>query len=261
LLSFGLNASLFAIATIVPAFVALFLIIRLKGLNVTYLSAATIGVLLYFFQDVLNDAGLLDVNQGFNGGSYELELVGIFVFGLVLVYALERAGSKNGTKFPPLLVPVMVALAIQLHGIGEGLEFGQFASTTLTNNLIYAIGGYGSGVAYIVHKFLECVIIGAAYLAYTPLAARRVNRDILILGAVAIIPGIIGDVLGNFVTVEGTYFFALGAGASIYVFARMGRHAFSGNDRDGYVMLALLIGFFLMFFAALLHAYAPAGSP
>ena len=256
-MNFDVSLPLFALATVIPVYVGLFLAVLPRSDKGVYLAALSVGILIWYMSDVLNDAALLDVNHGFSGGLHQALLVGLFTFALALVCVLEKAGSGGGGVPYGLTVPLVVAVAIQLHGVGEGIDFGAFAASTQSDNILQALGGYGSGVAYMLHKALEAFVIGAAYEVYAPAGSRRLVRDMLILGGVASIPGILGDIIGNFVQVETTFFFAMGAGAALYVIARLGQSAFSGKGRSSIVLTSLAVGFFAMYCAGLLHAYAP----
>src|SRR5208282_5732354 len=91
-------------------------------------------------------------------------------------------------------IPVLVALAVGIHGFGEGAGITATAATTPSTNLIDAFGGFASGVAFTLHKALEPMMVGAAYCIYAKDHAKGWNgrmKDITLLVLAFTIPGII----------------------------------------------------------------------
>ena len=152
--------------TLAPGFVGL-LLIMLAGnfMKAKYLAAYAIGIFLWFFVDTIGGSASLDVNSGFNGGGGQIALAGLFAIGLLFFFVLDR---KRNILSPQLaigkygfVIPILVAAAVGIHGLGEGAAFGGTASTTSEVSLLDAFGGYTGGVAYVLHKMLEPMIIGA----------------------------------------------------------------------------------------------------
>ena len=112
---------------------------------------------------------------------------------------------------------LLVALGIGFHSLGEGVEIGSliaysYAVAGASSNLIIAIGGLGSGVAYLMHKLLEGFVIGV----FAAAVKARLGRN-LVLGLLAGIPTMIGLTVALMVPVDSTVFFAAGAAAVIYI--------------------------------------------
>ncbi len=218
--------------TLIPAFVGL-LITILAGniLNPRYLAAFAIGIFLWFFVDTIGGAASLDVNSGFSGGGGQIALTGLFAIGLLFFFYFDR---NRNILSPPLAVakyglaiPLLVAAAVGIHGLGEGAAFGGTAALTSSTSLLDAFGGFSGGVSYILHKALEPMMIGACYCVYAKdhvtSAAGRL-RDLLLLALIRLA----GPLFGN---------------------------AQPANSRDT-IRIALLIavGLLVIYFAALFHS-------
>jgi zinc transporter ZupT len=254
---------------VLPAIVALVIIsVVARFLKARYLAAFAIGIYFWFFSDTIGDANLLGANEGFAGGFFHIALWIAFAVGLVLVISIDRdlfTPGPEGVRFG-FAIPLLVALAIGIHGFGEGAAIGATAVTTPAGNLIDAFGGFSAAVAFVVHKVLEPMIVGAAYWIYAKDHAKDMAgrvRDVVLLVLVFTIPGIIGAgsayyVVQTFPGVDFTYVFALGLGTSIYAAVRLARALFEGGATSRYestkVAILILLGFTCLYLAAMLHS-------
>jgi zinc transporter ZupT len=252
-------------ATALPGFLGLLMITgvgrRVKG---RYLAAFSLGIFMWFFVDTIGGAADLDVNAGFTGGVDQVAVVALFVVGVLLFF------SVGGNLFSPdsamgnmsLAIPLLVAVAVGIHGFGEGTAFGSTASSTPSTSLLDAFGGLTAGVAYALHKALEPMMIGACYVVYSEDRSKSAGRylsDILLLTLLFVAPSLIGATTGYYINYDASYFFALGTGTSIYAALRLARPLFlnaensisGGSIRIG---LALALGFLCIYFAALFHS-------
>src|SRR2546425_6045864 len=159
-------------STLIPAFAGLLLVVLVgMKLQTRYVAAFAFGILFWFFVDTITGAASLDVNSGFSGGAGQLAIVGLFVIGVLFFFSVDR----NRNIFSPdlaigkygLTIPVLVAVALGVHGIGEGAAFGGTAALTTSASLLDTFGGISGGVADVFHKALEPMIIGACYWAYS----------------------------------------------------------------------------------------------
>jgi len=254
-------------ATLIPPFVGLLLIIvASKFVEARYLTAFASGIFLWFFVDTISGSATLDVNSGFGGGLAQVTVVILFLAGVLFFFLVDR----NRDIFSPesaigkygVIIPVLVAAAIGIHGLGEGWDYGRTAYTTSSTDLLDAFGGITAGVAYVLHKALEPVMIGACYAFYTKTQTRsapRWIRDVFLFGIVFVLASLVGAAAGYFVKFETTYFFALGTGTSIYAAMRLLAPLFTPGQttRPNYsvsVAVALLLGFIAIYFAALFHS-------
>lgn len=251
-------------ALVIPTLVGLFIIAgAAKSVSQRYLAAFTLGIYFWFFSDTIGDSSYLDVNSGFSGGVVQVALVILFAVGLILVFSLDRTLFKPGQTAAGIgfTIPLLVAFAVGFHGFGEGAAFSATAAATPSTNLFDAFGGLSAAVAFILHKALEPMMIGAAYWTYARDHAKNaagVVRDMLLLTAVFTIPGIVGGATDYFLNYEITYFFAFGLGTSIYAAIRLAKPLFwDSNVHDSEsIKIALLIifGFLCIYFAALFHS-------
>jgi hypothetical protein len=253
--------------TLIPAFVGL-LIIVIAGnfLKVKYLAAFAIGVFLWFFVDTIGGAAALDVNSGLSGGGGQLALSALFVIGLLFFFTIDRNRNILSPQLAigkyGLVIPWLVAAAVGIHGLGEGAAFGGTAALTSSTSLLDAFGGYSGGVAYILHKALEPMMIGACYCVYAKDHAKNAAsrlRDILLLSITFVIPSLLGAATGYYLQYDSSYFYALGTGTSIYGLTRLAGPLFDNTQPTSSkesVKMALLIalGLLVIYFAALFHS-------
>jgi zinc transporter ZupT len=268
LLNFAESMLAWVGATVFPVLAGLVLITVLsRVVSTRYLAAFASGIFLWFFVDTIAGSADLDVNAGFGGGVMQAGMVLLFVAGILLFLATDRRLFLDGQldMHKGLLVSMLVALALGIHGFGEGTAFGSTAASTSSTSLWGpegAFGGIMAGAAYVMHKALEPMIVGAMYavsLGDRGLKLTRCTRDIGTLALLFTLPSIVGAVTGYFVAYDATYFFALGAGASIYAALRLAKQLFQaeglGARRTSLrVGLSLIIGFILIYATALLHS-------
>jgi len=265
MLAFGVNAVEFALVTLASAFVGISFVVGIAGLVKTrFLAAFALGVYLWYFTDTLGDANYLSVNNGPVYSSELVSLVALFMLGLLVFFALDgktftvgEAAGKYG-----MLVAALAALALGLHGFGEGADFGYTAAQTQNSSLLGTFGGITEGASWVLHKMLEPTIAAVCYVAFAG-TETETNADKLIdaasLATIFVIPAVVGSVVGYYLSFDHTYVFALGLGASVYALARAGKALYAsdgGTTRRLSLKMAIaaIIGFLLIFVAALLHS-------
>lgn len=230
-----------------------------------YLLSFSIGVLFWVFVDIINDSGDLDVNASFSGGWEQIIIVFIFVAGVSAFFLLDRSVfSPEHEQSGSLTIPILIAVAIGVHGLGEGAAYANVAATTASNSLVVAFGGEAAGAAYILHKFLESMAVGVGYVVF---AGKRESgagaaRDVGVLALAFILPSVAAAGAGYFVAYDSTYFFAIGTGGFLYALLRLAGPMFTTQRVSGsngtLKMAAWLIGGLLcVYSAALLHSYLP----
>ncbi len=256
-----------AASTLIPAFVGLLLIVLVgTKLQAKYVAAFAFGILLWFFVDTITGAASLDVNSGFSGGAGQLARVGLFVIGLLFFFSIDR----NRNIFSPqlaigkygLAIPVLVAVALGIHGLGEGAAFGGTAALTTNTSLLDTFGGISGGVAYVLHKVLEPMIIGTCYCAYSIHHAKNTTgrlRDLAVLSITFAIPSLVGATSGYYLTYDSSYFYALGTGTAIYAATRLFGPMFDSakvtSSKESITMAVLItLGLLTIYFAALFHS-------
>lgn len=259
-------------ATLIPAFVGL-LVIVLAGnfLKGKYLVAFAIGIFLWFFVDTIGGAASLDVVAAFSASVAQIATVGLFVSGLIAFFLVDRSRHIFSPQLAigkyGLAIPLLVAASVGIHGLGEGAAFGGFAAVIPSTSLLDALagptgGGLNSVVAYVLHKALEPMMIGACYCVYAKdhakSAASRL-RDLLLLSITFVIPSLLGAATGYYLTYDSSFFYALGTGTSVYALIRLAGPLFDNTQPASSkesIKIAVLIalGLLAIYFAALFHS-------
>src|SRR3989442_13198064 len=253
--------------TLFPAFVGLLLVVSVeKVVNQKYLSAFALGIFLWFFVDTIKASGALDVAAGFAGGASQVSLVGLFVIGILLFFSTDRHqkvfSPREAVGKYGVTIPLLVAVSVGIHGIGEGASFGGTAALTTSASLLDAFGGISSGLAYVLHKVLEPMMIGACYCVYSSQLAKNTAdrlKDLAVLSTVFAIPSLVGGVSGYYLTYDSSYFYALGTGTSVYAAMRLAGPLFStvqsvSQKETIKIALSLALGLLAIYFAALFHS-------
>ena len=272
MIGFGVSFVEFVLATFLPIYIGMFLLVALSNatrVDTRYLAAYALGLLFWFFFDTLNDAAQLDVNQGYSFDLGQISLVMLFVMGFFLFtllggrFSSKRENSTSKNSFPFLLT-LLVALGMGCHGIGEGIEFGGLAAGTQASTVLDAIGGISGGIAYALHKLLESTIVIVVFIALARangLSFQKQLRQTVIVGSAFGVPSAVGEILGYYVPIASTWFYAMGAGAALFVVLQEIRPIFAANKDQEItysqwikISVALMLGFLLLYAAALLHS-------
>ncbi len=258
-------------ATLIPTYIALYLVSNLRFVDIRYIAAFGLGLSMWFFFDTFNDSAQLDVNAGFGGGFFHIAIIVAFLLGISVLaifdhFAVPQSATRQGTK--PywkglFLIPVAIAFIMGIHGLAEGWAFASVAASSGTNSLVVAFGGVLALVSYPLHKFLEASIVGTVYTCYV---ARnnpeiRAKWHIPLLGLLFAIPSAIGASIGYYVTFDVTYFYAFGVTAAFYAILRLVEQISTrfkiGETAPSYygpkIFLLLAVGFFCLYVAGLFH--------
>jgi len=264
MLSFVSSFLAIAATFLIPAFVGLaIVVVASRVAKPAYLAAFALGIYFWFFTDTIGDSANLDVSAGFSGGFYQLSIFLLFALGLVLVFSLDRDVFASGTQTERLgfAIPLLVAFAVGFHGLGEGAAFGSTAAATSSTTLLDAFGGLTTAVAFVLHKTLEPMMVGAAYCIYAKdhaKGASGVAKDLMLLTLVFSVPGLFGAATDYYLNYDTTYAFAFGLGTSVYAALRLAKPLFSSpaGSRGESLKLAVLmfLGFTCIYIAALLHS-------
>lgn len=296
MISYALAVLAIAAATLIPTYVALYLVTNVK-IPTKYLALLGLGLTIWFFFDTFNDAIQLDVNQAFTGGAGHVGHVVDFLAGIATLAAFDYfvvrkykssssvigaslntmrasvsqvpAASSSSNESPYIvlkyliLVPVAVAFVMGIHSLGEGWDFGAASSFATTQTLANAFGNLSALASYPMHKFLESTIVACVYAIYVKRSsAQKRSWHLPLLGLLFGGTSIIGTALGYYNTwVDTSYFFAFGVTSAFYAILRLSE-GISLNFKAGEnapqflgwkAFATLMIGFFLLYFAALFH--------
>jgi zinc transporter, ZIP family len=224
-------------AGVIPVFIGLLWLpfVRSVGRRWTdFFLCLTIGLLIFLGVSALLEAFETAslVPRAFQGNA--LVLLGTLGTLLVLT-AIGRWRSGTRGERSPLYVAGLIALGIGLHNLGEGLAIGTS----------YASGEIALGTFLVVGFLLHNTTEGLGIV--TPLAEERPRlRSLILLGALAGVPTILGAWLGGFTysPIWTTLFLAIGAGAIAQVVYELWR-MFSRRASSGMYAPLNAVGLFL----------------
>jgi ZIP family zinc transporter len=238
---------------------------RMKAGVVSYLTAASVGVLLFILYDVIRNASetitaTLDTDRT-RGIWYGLLLALGLAVGLLGLVAFERTvkrrarrqlpagpGALAATELPaapgaragvpaPMRVALMVAAGMGLHNFSEGLAIGQSAATGAFQLFYVLVIGFG------LHNATEGFGIAG------PLYGQRPSwRFLGLCGLIGGGPTFVGAVIGHSWASPAlsVLFLSLAAGAIVYVIGEL-QHAGRRIGSHDVGMLGLLTGFLLAY--------------
>lgn len=209
-------------AGVIPVLLGLLWLPFLRRLGRRWLDfflALTVGLLIFLGVDALAEAFATSarVAGAFQGTG--LILLGLLGTPLLLV-AFGSHRKQSGSERTPLYVATLVAVAIGLHNLGEGLAIGSsYATGEIALGTFLVIG-------FLIHNTTEGLGIVAPLGSERPGLAR-----LLLLGAIAGFPTVIGAWIGGFSSspLWTTLFFAIGAGAIVQVVYELGRLLVRGS--------------------------------
>src|SRR5467141_360322 len=253
--------------TLLPAFTGLLVITcTSRRVPVRYVVAFAFGILFWFFVDTISGSAVLDVNSSFGGGLAQVGVVVLFLVGVIFFFWVDRSRDLLSPQAAVgkygLTIPLLVAIALGIHGLGEGAAYGATAYSTSSTSLLNAFGGVSAGVAYVLHKVLEPMMIGACYSVYSKPESGTVGswlRSVFLMSIVFVIPSLLGAATGYLLAYDTTYFFALGTGASIYVVFRLAGPLFipsgAATSREPIkVAVSWTLGIMALYASALFHS-------
>jgi zinc transporter ZupT len=244
----GTFAMLGVYVGVIPVFLGILWLPFLRSIRKHWLDfflSLTVGLLVFLGADALVEA--LEIAGRVPGAFQGFSIVLFGVVGTPLVInALGQSGKRGGGPDSALRVSTLIAFAIGLHNLGEGLAIGA----------AYATGAIALGTFLVLGFLIHNTTEGLGIVA--PLAGGRpgVGR-LALLGLLAGGPTILGAWIGGFTysPVWSTLFFAVGAGAVIQVVFVLARRFVKG---PGFLTplntAGLLLGLVIMYTTGLLVA-------
>ncbi len=218
---------------------------RIERRWVDFFLALTVGLLVFLGADALLEA--FEVADEVAGAFQGTGLILIGALGTPLALsALGRSRRRADGTAGPWQLALLVALAIGLHNLGEGLAIGSaYASGAIALGAFLVVG-------FLVHNTTEGLAI-VAPLAREPAQISR----LALLGLLAGVPTILGAWIGGFSRspVATTLFLAIGAGAVAQVVLELARFFGKRAERSLTAPLnaaGLLLGLALMYGTGLL---------
>lgn len=259
MLDFGPSMAMWLAATIIPVYIGLLAALGASSrIRQGFVAAFALGVFLWFFVDTIQGSSNLEAGAGFTGGLDQLAIVTLFAVGLVSPFILGRWQRLHGNGAAGgMAVPIVVAVALGIHGLGEGSAFGTTASSTSVTS-VFGLFSLETGTSYALHKALEAVMVGACYLAYGARGTGARLKDAVTLSLAFSIPSFLGAVTGYYVAVPATYFFAVGTGTSVFAAVRLSGFLWSRDYPTAHeaplaTAFAILLGVIAIYLASLLH--------
>jgi zinc transporter ZupT len=244
----GTFAMLGVYVGVIPVFLGILWLPFLRSIRKHWLDfflSLTVGLLVFLGADALVEA--LEIAGRVPGAFQGFSIVLFGVVGTPLVInALGQSGKRGGGPDSALRVSTLIAFAIGVHNLGEGLAIGA----------AYATGAIALGTFLVLGFLIHNTTEGLGIVA--PLAGGRpgVGR-LALLGLLAGGPTILGAWIGGFTysPVWSTLFFAVGAGAVIQVVFVLARRFVKG---PGFLTplntAGLLLGLVIMYTTGLLVA-------
>ncbi|MDA4127980.1 MAG: ZIP family metal transporter [Thaumarchaeota archaeon] len=215
-----------------------------------FMVSLSLGILLFLFVDVTNEGLKLANVPSVNSFLFPFGLA-LGVFGPVFIARKRRSdyiALRERTPGEPdrrklgFLTAYMMAMGIGLHNLGEGLAIGSAYSAdkfVLTSVLV---------IGFALHNGTEGFGIAA------PLSAVKMQlKDPLVLGLIAGFPTVIGSGIGfiAYSDLLGTFFFAVAAGALLYVIVELLRIA-NVYPKIETTFIGIICGMLLMFATSML---------
>ena len=274
----------------IPAYIALYLFPNLKSVPTKYLAALGIGLTFWFWTDTIGDASYLDENAALwppsaFGGFYHVAVILVFILGIAALAIFDHLAVPTPTSYEGdaasrvsakstassfvtgalFFVPVAVAAVMGIHGLGEGWDFaGVAVGVSGSTDIVTAFGGWNPIVSYPLHKFFEASIISIVYTIYVQRnsIAKKAAWQLPVLGLLFGLTSVIGSIVGYFVPLDTTFFYAFGVTSGFYAAIRLAGPLIANTKGTAGTIPSYLgaktfvflgIGFFLLYFAALLH--------
>ncbi len=229
---------------VIPVFLGLLWLPFLRAVGrrwIDFFLSLTLGLLVFLGVDATVEA--LEIANRLPGAFQGTGLVLLGVAGTPLFITL--VSRARASKPSPLAVSVLIAFAIGLHNLGEGLAIGAaYASGAIALGTFLVLG-------FLIHNTTEGLGIVAPLANETPSA-----RSLVLLGLLAGGPTILGAWIGGFTysPLWTTLFLAVGAGAIAQVVLVLRRQFSSatGGLMAPRNAAGMLLGLILMYGTGLL---------
>ena len=212
---------------VIPIFLGIFWFPALRQLGrraMTFLMAATAGLLIFLGLDTINEA--LEVAAKVPSAFQGIGIVGI---GAVATFLLLDAISKRQTNITGneserrMAVALMIAIGIGFHNLGEGLAIG----------VAYSVGEIALGTFLVVGFIIQNITEGLGIIAPV-LRDRPTIRRLAMMGFIGGAPAILGAWIGGYTAspILAVLFLAIGTGAIFEVVYEIAKLMQKDNIRE-----------------------------
>lgn len=206
---------------VIPVFLGLLWLPFLSDVSERWLGfflSFTIGLLFFLGVDSLE--GALEQTGGVASAFQGVGLVVLGVVGTPLIVEAASRMARRPAEAGALGLSFLIAIAIGLHNLGEGLAIGS----------AYSVGEVSLGTTLVFGFLLHNTTEGLGIVA--PIATAPPKLPTLVaLGLIAGVPTIFGTWIGGFSysPMANVLFLAVGAGAVVQVVYVLGKHLSRGS--------------------------------
>lgn len=203
---------------LIPVVLGMFWLPLLRGLGtggIAFLTAATVGLLVYLGIDATSEA--LELGGELGGTFQGTGIVGIGIIGTWLLLdgiSRHRRSATQSESGRRMSLATVIAIGIGLHNLGEGLAIGA----------AFAIGAASLGTFLVIGFILQNITEGLGIVM--PLANEKPSlASLALLGLIGGAPAVVGTWIGGLVYSKplSVLFLAIGAGAVFQVAYEIGR--------------------------------------
>lgn len=211
---------------------------RLRKTALDFITYVTVGLLAFLTIDALHEAGeVVERLPGVLNGT-ALIVLGIMGTIFILLGIEKRNKAQRNGGDNNVAIAWLVALAIGLHNLGEGLAIGSaYVLGEMTLGAMLVIG-------FTIHNATEGIAI------VTPILKERVNiKRLVYLGALGGVPTIFGCWIGAFTysPLWSILFLGIGVGALIQVIIIILSRRTINEITQPINVLGLLTGYLIMY--------------
>ncbi|MGZ9234216.1 MAG: ZIP family metal transporter [Anaerolineales bacterium] len=235
---------------VIPVFLGIFWFPALRQLGrrtMTFLMAATVGLLIFLGLDTLAEA--LEVAAKVPSAFQGIGLIGIgAVATFLLLDAISRrqAQVKGNEADRRLAIALMIAIGIGFHNLGEGLAIGA----------AYNVGEIALGTFLVVGFIIQNITEGLGIIAPVLRDRPGIGR-LALMGLIGGAPAIIGAWIGGYTPSPflAVLFLAIGTGAIFQVVYEIGKLIQKDTARESMPMTVfsgVLTGMLLLWVTGLL---------
>jgi len=204
-----------------------------------------VGFLTLFFTDLIDDSGGLGESLGLSIQPSQIGLIVVFILGFAILTLLYRGLDQETSTVQTMLTSWMVATAIGLHSMGEGIVIGyNFAGQVSVEEFSTLM----QGLSFALHKFLEGFTVAFFFPGKPGLKGASVA---VLLAGLPLLAGIpIG--IAAYPAILSAFLFAAGAGGAVFILIQI---VSAGDIRKGHVstIIGFAVGFLLVYVAGLIH--------
>lgn len=211
---------------------------RLRKTALDFVTYVTVGLLAFLTIDALHEAGeVVETLPGVLNGT-ALIVLGIMGTIFILLGIEKRNEAQKSTNGNNVAIAWLVALAIGLHNLGEGLAIGSaYVLGEMTLGAMLVIG-------FTIHNATEGIAI------VTPILKERVDiKRLVLLAALGGIPTIFGCWIGAFTysPLWSVLFLGIGVGALIQVIILILSRRTINEIVQPLNVCGLLVGYMIMY--------------